>query len=102
MLAKTHGIPAERTAPIVIADRLTDVIGIVLLILIGGATFPRGLPWALAGALAVGIGLVLILWQRTRPLAMRPARGARWQVGAFVPKLRDSRSSLRLLASPAR
>jgi len=100
VLAKTHGIAAERTAPIVIADRLTDVIGIVLLIVIGGATFPRGLPWALAGGLAVGVGLVLILWQ---PPALwlcdrLEARGGR--VGAFVPKLRDSLANLRVLAQP--
>ena len=101
VLAKTHGIPAERTAPIVIADRLTDVIGIVLLILIGGATFPRGLPWALAGALAVGVGLVVILWQPpTLWLCDRlEARGGK--IGAFVPKLRDSLSSLRVLAQPS-
>ena len=29
VLAKTHGVAVARTAPIVIADRLTDVIGIV-------------------------------------------------------------------------
>src|SRR5262245_21563385 len=53
VLAKTHGVPVARTAPIVIADRLIDVIGIVLLILLGGASFPGGLPWALAGVGAV-------------------------------------------------
>ena len=48
VLAKTHDIAVERTAPIIIADRLTDVIGIVLLILMGSAMFPKGLPWAVA------------------------------------------------------
>jgi len=101
VLAKTHGIAAERTAPIVIADRLTDVIGIVLLILLGGATFPRGLPWAVAGAFAVAVGLVLILWQPpTLWLCDRlEARGGK--LGGFVPKLREALSSLRVLARPS-
>lgn len=101
VLAKTHGVPMARTAPIVIADRLTDVIGIVALILIGGASFPGGLPWALAGAAAVGIGLILILWQAPALwlCARFEARGGK--LGAAVPKLRESLTSLRILASPS-
>jgi uncharacterized membrane protein YbhN (UPF0104 family) len=101
VLAKTHGIPVARTAPIVIADRLTDVIGIVALILIGGASFPGGLPWALAGAAAVSMGLLFILWQAPAlwlcaRLEQRPGRLAK-----MVPKLRESLISLRLLAGPS-
>jgi uncharacterized protein (TIRG00374 family) len=100
VLAKTHGVPVARTAPIVIADRLTDVIGIVALILLGGASFPGGRPWALAGAAAVGVGLLFILWEA-------PARWvcARWErrggkLGRLVPRLREALTSLRLLAGP--
>jgi glycosyltransferase 2 family protein len=100
VLAKTHGVPMSRTAPIVIADRLTDVIGIVLLILIGGAAFPGGLPWAMAGAMAVGLGLLFILWQPPALwlCARLELRGGK--LGAFVPKLREALASLRVLASP--
>jgi uncharacterized protein (TIRG00374 family) len=90
-----------RTAPIVIADRLTDVIGIVLLILLGGASFPGGLPWALAGTFAVLVGLLLILWQTPARrlcdwLEQRGGRPAR-----LVPKVREALTSLRLLAKPS-
>jgi uncharacterized membrane protein YbhN (UPF0104 family) len=100
VLAKTHGVPMARTAPIVIADRLTDVIGIVLLILIGGAAFPGGLPWAMAGATAVAVGLLLILWQAPALwlCARLEVRGGK--LGALVPKLREALLSLRILASP--
>jgi hypothetical protein len=101
VLAKTHGIAAERTAPIVIADRLTDVIGIVLLIVIGGATFPRGLPWALAGGLAVGVGLVLILWQPPALWLCDRLEARRGRVGAFVPKLRARSAAGAGCARPA-
>lgn len=101
VLAKTHGVPVERTASIVIADRLTDVIGIVLLILAGSATFPEGRPWALAGAGAVAVGLALISWQAPglwlcEWLARRPGK-----LSASVPKLRHALTSLQVLARPS-
>jgi uncharacterized protein (TIRG00374 family) len=101
VLAKTHGIAMERTASIVIADRLTDVIGVVLLIVAGGATFPKGLPWAVAGVVAVSVGLLFILWQTpARTLCDRlEARGGK--LGGAVPKLRHALDSLRVLARPS-
>jgi glycosyltransferase 2 family protein len=101
VLAKTHGIAVERTAAIVIADRLTDVIGIVALILVGGATFPKGLPWALAGALAVLVGLLIILWQAPALwLCERLERGS-GKLARLVPKLREGLARLRVLSSPS-
>lgn len=101
VLAKTHGVPVERTAPIVVADRLTDAIGIVLLIALGSASFPGGVPWAIAGTLAIIAGLVLILWQRpTAWLCARlEARGGR--LAGLVPKLRAALHSLRVVAGPS-
>jgi uncharacterized protein (TIRG00374 family) len=100
VLAETHGVPVARTAPIVIAERLTDVIGVIVLIIVGSAGFSGGLPWAMAGLVAVGVGLVFIMWQAPALRAIawlegRPGRGAR-----LAPKLRESFGSLRLLASP--
>jgi uncharacterized protein (TIRG00374 family) len=100
VLAKTHGIPLERTAAIVIADRLTDVIGIVLLILLGGASFPRGLPWALAGAMAVALGLLFILWQAPALWLCERLERRDGKLGRVVPKLREALERLRVLATP--
>lgn len=101
VLAKTHDVPAERTAPIVVAERLTDAIGIIILIVIGSGAFAGGLGWALTGSLACVLGLVLVVWER--PLALtidwlerRPGRLAR-----LAPKLRVSVQSLRVVAGPA-
>jgi glycosyltransferase 2 family protein len=101
VLAKTHGIPVERTAAIVIADRLTDVIGIVLLICIGGASFPKGLPWAVAGAGAVAVGLLLILWQAPALWLCQRLEQRGGKLGQLVPKLREALSRLRVLATPS-
>src|SRR5690606_12923382 len=63
VLQETHGVSAARTAPIVVAERLTDVVAIILLVLLGSLGFPGGLPWAMAGILCVALGLVCILWR---------------------------------------
>jgi uncharacterized protein (TIRG00374 family) len=100
LLAQTHGIPAARTAPIVVAERLTDVIAVIVLILIGSAGFAGGMAWAFAGMAAVAAGLVFIMW----PLPMarligwlerRPGRAER-----LAPKLKEAWDSLRIVAGP--
>jgi glycosyltransferase 2 family protein len=79
VLARTHGVPLERTAPIVIAERLTDVIGVIVLVVIGSSGFGGGLYWAVIGSLLVALGLSCILWEAP----------ARWGVAALgkVPRL---------------
>jgi uncharacterized protein (TIRG00374 family) len=99
VLFRTHGVPVERTAPIVVAERLTDVIAIVVLVVLGSLGFQGGSYWAVLGAVAVAIGLVIILWQPPvrwflRELARRP-RLARWS-----PRLARAYDSLRVVASP--
>jgi glycosyltransferase 2 family protein len=101
VLAKTHGVPLERTATIVIADRLTDVIGIVALILAGSATFPEGLPWAIAGTGAVALGLVLILWQPPALWLCDHIERGGGRLARLVPKLRHALGALRVLATPS-
>src|SRR5690606_27664117 len=45
LLSKTHGVDMARTAPIVLAERLTVVIAIVVLIVVGSLGFSGGLIW---------------------------------------------------------
>jgi uncharacterized membrane protein YbhN (UPF0104 family) len=101
VLAKTHGIPVERTAPIVVADRLTDAIGVVLLIAIGSASFRGGLPWAIAGTLAVGTGLLFIMWQPPALWLCNRLEARGGKLAGIVPKLRAALGSLRVVAGPS-
>jgi uncharacterized protein (TIRG00374 family) len=101
VLAKTHGVPAARTAPIVVAERLTDAIGVIVLIVIGSAAYAGGLEWAIAGAFAVTLGLLFIVWERPvraiiAALAKRPGK-----LGKLAPKLAEAYGSLRIVAGPA-
>ncbi|HVJ17916.1 MAG TPA: lysylphosphatidylglycerol synthase transmembrane domain-containing protein [Polyangiaceae bacterium] len=100
VLAKTHGVPATRTAPIVVAERLTDAIGVIVLIVLGSAAYAGGLGWALAGTVAVLVGITLIVWER--PMHVLLAWLERHpRLGRVAPKLREAYGSLRLVAGPA-
>ncbi len=100
VLAETHSVPMPRTAPIVIAERLTDVIAVILLIALGSIGFEGGLKWAIAGTVMVSIGLVLILWPAPMNWLVRKAEGSTGRLNRLAPKLRESVASLRVVASP--
>lgn len=100
VLSETHGVPTARTAPIVVAERLTDVIGVIALIVIGSAGFSGGLSWAIAGTGCVVVGLTLILWRRPGEwvLGALARRGGRWS--NLAERGREAFDSLRIVASP--
>ncbi len=60
LLKASDGVSFARTAPIVVADRLTDLIALVILSLIGVSDFREYLPYVLA-TLALVLGGVLVL-----------------------------------------
>ncbi|MGE3672977.1 MAG: YbhN family protein [Polyangiaceae bacterium] len=100
VLAETHEVPMPRTAPIVIAERLTDVIAVILLIALGSVGFQGGLKWAVAGMVLVSVGLVLILWPAPMNWLVRRAENSSGRLHRLAPKLRESVDSLRIVASP--
>jgi uncharacterized protein (TIRG00374 family) len=100
VLWKTHSVPVAQTAPIVVAERLTDVIAIVVLIVIGSTTFHGGLGWAIAGIAAVAVGLVLILWEPPMRALLGWLAGRRGLLGRIAPKLVEAYGSLRIVAAP--
>lgn len=101
VLQETHGVPIARTAPIVVAERLTDVVAIVVLVLLGSLGFSGGLPWAAAGSAAVALGLALILWRAPLEALTSWLEGRGGAAQRIAPRLREAGESLRLLASPS-
>jgi uncharacterized membrane protein YbhN (UPF0104 family) len=101
VLFDTHKVPVMTTAPIIVAERLTDVISIVVLIVIGSAGFPDGLPWAAAGASVVFVFLVILLWQTPVLLALRWMHGRPGFFGRMAPKLEHAWHNLRIVARPS-
>lgn len=101
VLYETHGVPVARTAPIVIADRVTDVIGVVALIVVGSLGFSGGLFWAGLGAAAV---LTLIVVVSSRGLSLTIIGFLERLPGPFRrigPKLHEAYDSLATLVKPS-
>lgn len=100
VLSETHGVPGARTAPIVVAERLTDLIGIIGLVIVGSLGFSGGLLWGALGTVAVAVALALIA-SRSVPdaiVAWMEARHGAWV--RLAPRVRAAWESLRLLTSP--
>jgi len=60
LLRESHGIAAARTAPIVIAERFTDLMGLLLLACVGIFSFKIDPRFLLVGAALIGFGLVVV------------------------------------------
>lgn len=100
LLVEAHGVPVERSAPIVLAERLTDLIALVALVALGAATVPDAAPIA-AGSAAVVVALYLVF--------AVPAVG-RWAIDVvartpignrLAPRLRDAHEALVDMLRPA-
>jgi glycosyltransferase 2 family protein len=77
LLREMHDVPATQTAPIVVAERVTDLIALLALAVIGVAAYGVQTTIVLVSGGVIGFGLVLLAWPRpTRALidlATRPA-----------------------------
>ncbi len=60
ILKELRGVPVERTAPVVVAERVTDLLGVITMIAIGSLSLPGGVVWASAGAVLVAAILVFV------------------------------------------
>ncbi len=101
ILFETHGVPMTTTAPIVVAERATDVIGIVALIVLGSLGFQGGLVWAGIGS-ALVLALLVVVANRKLSLSLiglsarLPGR-----FGQMAPKLEKAYESLATMLKPS-
>lgn len=100
LLREVHGTPVARSAPILIAERLTD--SIALLIIAAAGVFVFGDLWQVFVAVSVG-AVLLVAVARHRPTAMALLRlGGRIPfVRRFVPQLEEFYEATRVLLSPS-
>jgi uncharacterized protein (TIRG00374 family) len=69
LLREMHDIPAPKTAPIVVAERVSDLVALLVLAVIGVAAYGVDPTLVVIAGGLVAIGLVLLAWQRpTRAL----------------------------------
>ncbi len=72
LLKASDGIAFSRTAPIVVADRITDLIALVVLSLVGVSRYREYLPVVIATAVLVALGVFVLGTPRlSRPLLRR-------------------------------
>jgi len=64
LLRELHDIPPTRTAPIVVAERVTDLLALLALAVVGVALYGVETTLVLVGAGVVVCGLVLLAWPR--------------------------------------
>jgi len=95
LLNSRTGVPVGRSAPVVVMERLTDVISVIILGLMGFALLPAPVVAVLAVALVVSVaGLMFLVSRRASWLAGLPML-SRWS-----SLLRDSQEGFRELAAP--
>ncbi len=105
ILFQLKKIPIERTAPIVIAERVTDLIGIIAIITIGSSSFQGGLIWAGFGAATVAALLVFIAFPRVSTPFLKLLPRLPGPLGRFGerlgPKIDEALHGLRAIVAPA-
>jgi uncharacterized protein (TIRG00374 family) len=60
LLRESHGIPAARTAPIVVAERFTDLVGLLLLACVGIFSFKADPRFLIVASILIGFGLLVV------------------------------------------
>jgi uncharacterized protein (TIRG00374 family) len=100
LLRESHGIAAARTAPIVVAERLTDLMGLLLLACVGIFSFKADPRFLIVGAALIVFGLVVI---SVRSIAMFFLRLFARIPGLrkIAPKLEEAYQTTAALLRPA-
>lgn len=99
LLASARGTPVAKSAPIVVADRLSDLLSLIILVAIGSAAFP-GYGWIAAVAALMVSGVMVFIVFEAMTLKMIATIGG-MNVGAkLAPKLEEAYRSLRIMVSP--
>jgi uncharacterized membrane protein YbhN (UPF0104 family) len=63
LVRELGGGPALRVAPAVLAERVTDLLGVGALLAVGALPFPGGPWWAVLGLAAVACGVAVFTWE---------------------------------------
>jgi glycosyltransferase 2 family protein len=99
LLRAIQAIPIARSAPIVVAERLTDLIALLLLGLLGVALYGIAGTTVAAGGALVLAGLVVLAWPRLTHRLIDIATGSR-RLARYRPRLRELYGGLAALVRP--
>lgn len=83
LLREMHEIPAPKSAPIIVAERVSDLVALLVLAIVGVALYGVDPTFVIVASALIGFGLVLLAWPRptrwlielvTRPAKLRKLR----------------------------
>jgi glycosyltransferase 2 family protein len=97
LLKKSSGVPVSSSVPVVVAERLTDLLSLLVLALFGVITSGYGADIMVAGAVLCGLVVVLALWGRAGEFAIDLACRLPVLAGKRAGLLELQRSMLRLV-----
>jgi glycosyltransferase 2 family protein len=100
LLREAHGVPMARTAPIVVAERLTDLVALASLALIGVGALAGGERIAWVALALVGVAVAVVASERLAHAVINLV-GAMPGVGKLAPKLREFYGATKELLAPA-
>lgn len=99
LVRELGGGPARRVVPAVVAERLTDLLGVVLLVALGALAFPGGAWIAAAGVAAVAAIAAVLGWRRAAEALFARLERLRW-VGPRIHHFHEAYERLRRLLRP--
>jgi uncharacterized protein (TIRG00374 family) len=99
LLREVHGVPMARTAPIVVAERLTDLVALASLALVGVGALAGGERVAWVALAMVGVAVACVASERLAH-AVIDLVGAMPVVGKLAPKLREFYAATKTLLHP--
>jgi uncharacterized membrane protein YbhN (UPF0104 family) len=100
LLRRVTGTPIHHTAPIVVAERLTDLLGYLVLVAVGGLNTQPEYAWMFWSLLALCLAGVLGVGSRRVARAAVALTARLPGAGPLAPRLEGSFSSARVLLAP--
>ncbi len=100
VLQSLHHVAVAKSAPIVVAERVTDLIGVIVLIVVGSLGFSGGLKWAGVGAALVFVILLTVSSRRLSHLFIRLIQRLPGPARSSGPKLLQAYEGLSVLVRP--
>lgn len=98
LVKRVHGAPIARTAPIVLAERFTDLTGFLMLLTLGSAS--GDYTWVTLTAAALVVALLALVSSRRAEVALVELVGRLPVVAPLAPRLAVAASSTRALLAP--
>jgi uncharacterized protein (TIRG00374 family) len=100
LLRSIHDVPVARTAPVVVAERVADLVALLLLAVVGVALYGIAVGLTIAAAVFVAIVLLVVGWppltRRVGDLVTRPRRLQR-----FRARVHEAVEGLTALSRPS-